>query len=132
MNKNKLNILLSVLSLLTLFSLASAPAFAASKKDLQAKFEKRFPQILEYKRDGKVGENVDGYIEAVKSDYLSDKTLSRLIDDENADRKDLYRLIADDEKTTVTKVAEAAAKRNFEKARAGEYLKGADGKWKKK
>jgi uncharacterized protein YdbL (DUF1318 family) len=75
---------------------------------------------------------MEGYVEAVKKEYLDDKTLAKLIDDENADRKELYRVIAADEKTTPDKVAVAAAKRNYEKAKSGEFLKGNDGQWHKK
>jgi uncharacterized protein YdbL (DUF1318 family) len=109
----------------------SAAATAATKAELQARFEKRYPQLLEYKRDGKVGETMEGMIEAVDKKYLSDKKLSDLIEDENADRKELYRIIAREENTTPEKVAERMAQRNYERARSGEYLKDRDGKWKK-
>lgn len=127
--KNKRFILIPLLAII---AIASTSAYAVTKAELQTKFEKRYPQILDFKKDGKVGETTTGIIEAVKSDYLSDKTLAKLIEDENADRKELYKLIAAEEKTTVEQVARAAAIRNFQKAKAGEYLKAADGTWKKK
>ena len=71
----------------------------------------------------------DGLIDAVKD---ADSALRKLIDDENADRKELYEILAKNDNITADKVAERAAKRNFEKAKAGEYLKGEDGKWTKK
>ena len=111
---------------------ASAPSTpAATKQELQTRFEKRYPQLLTYKQAGKVGENMQGLVEAVKRDYLDDKTLSKLLDDENADRKELYKLLSEEQKTTVDQVAAAAAKRNYEKAKPGEYLKQPDGTWKK-
>jgi uncharacterized protein YdbL (DUF1318 family) len=106
-------------------------AGAASKKELQARFEKRYPAIPEYKSDGKVGENLDGMLEAVDRKDLSDRKLANLIDDENADRKELYRIIADEEKTDPDKVAQRMAQRNYDRARPGEYLKDRNGKWKK-
>lgn len=127
--KNKRFILIPLLAII---AIASTISYAVTKAELQTKFEKRYPQILDFKKDGKVGETTTGIIEAVKSDYLSDKTLAKLIEDENADRKELYKLIAAEEKTTVEQVARAAAIRNFQKAKAGEYLKAADGTWKKK
>jgi len=54
------------------------------------------------------------------------------VEDENADRKALYELIAKKEETTPEKVAERNAARNFEKAKPGEWLKGKDGKWEQK
>jgi uncharacterized protein YdbL (DUF1318 family) len=131
-NKTTRSILTTLLAVLIVLATPFSPATAQTKEQLQAKFEKRYPQLLSYKQQGKVGENMEGYVEAVKKEYLDDKTLSKLIDDENADRKQLYGLIAADEKTTPDKVAVAAAKRNYEKAKSGEYLKGNDGQWHKK
>ncbi len=122
-------ILMLVISALTLFSGA---ARAASKAELQARFEQRYPQILEYKTAGKIGETTEGVLEAVESKYMDDAKLAKLVDEENADRHELYQIIAKDENTTPEKVATRLAKRNYEKARPGEYLKTADGKWKRK
>ena len=125
-------ILLTIILTTMAALLAGTPtAEAATKQELQAKFEKRYPQLLAYKRDGKVGENMQGLVEAIKREYLDDKTLAKLVDDENADRKELYKLLAAEEKTSVDQVAAAAAKRNYDKAKPGEYLKQTDGTWKK-
>jgi uncharacterized protein YdbL (DUF1318 family) len=70
-------------------------------------------------------------VEAVDGKSLDDHA-SKLVDEENADRKELYDLIAKKEGTTAQLVAERNAKRNFEKAKHGDWLKGADGKWTKK
>jgi len=64
--------------------------------------------------------------------YLDDSKLSSLIDDENTDRRELYQIIAAEENTSPEKVADRMARRNYEKARPGEYLKTADGRWKRK
>ena len=118
--------------LITLLALATTAARASDKKELQARFERRYPQLLEYKTAGKLGETTAGTIEAVDPKYMEDSKLSKLVADENADRLELYTLIAKDEGTTPDVVAQRTAKRNYEKARPGEYLKTADGKWKKK
>jgi uncharacterized protein YdbL (DUF1318 family) len=120
----------AVIALASLLTLATTVS-AASKKELQARFEKRYPQLLEYKRDGKVGETMEGMVEAVDRKYLSDEKLADLIKDENADRKELYHIIANEEKTDPAKVAERMAQRNYERAHSGEYLKDRDGKWRK-
>ena len=73
-----------------------------------------------------------GVVEAVDPKYAEEEKIKKLIDEENADRRELYKLIAEKEKTTEDKVAERNAARNFQKARSGEYLKGRDGKWKRK
>src|SRR4051812_3222408 len=100
------------------------------KARLQKRFEQRYPEIKAAKADGKIGETSRGFLEAVKGAKVDDAT-SRLMDDENADRKALYALIADDEGVDADLVAKRAARRNFEKARKGEYTK-SDGEWRKK
>jgi uncharacterized protein YdbL (DUF1318 family) len=131
--KNKpFNLILSLLAL----ALFCAPySFAADeKKDpemaaLQKRFEQRFAQIKSLKAKGIIGETFGGYLDFVKE---KDAPAASLVDDENADRKKLYELIAKKENTTATKVAERNARRNFEKAKPGEYLRGEDGSWHKK
>jgi len=136
--KNKPMRLIVLLASLVLMLLGSSatPTMAAAapdKAELKARFEKRYPQILEYKRAGKVGETMKGMIEAVESKYArDDDKLASLIEDENSDRRALYKLIAADEGVSPEKVAERMAERNYERARPGEYLKSADGKWKRK
>jgi uncharacterized protein YdbL (DUF1318 family) len=100
----------------------------ARLKELRDRFKQRYPKIAEFKKQGIVGETYEGYLDFVK-DKKSDA--KELVDEENADRKELYKLLAEKEGTTAEKVAERNAKRNFEKASAGEYLKDADGKWAK-
>lgn len=112
-----------ILGILFAFSTAHA-----ADKDEQAR-EKRYAQILVLKKAGSVGETYDGYV-AVRED--GDEKTSQLVDEENADRKAIYEKIAKDTKVSVEAVAERAAKRAFEKAKPGEYLKGKDGKWSKK
>ena len=84
--------------------------------------------MQELKKSGVVGETSDGYLDYVKK---KDAKAADTVDAENADRKTLYESIAKNENTTVELVAQHAAKRNFDKAKPGEYLK-EDGKWKKK
>ena len=101
----------------------------ARREELRERFESRYREIQRLKAEGLIGETVEGYVEAVGD---AEDDARELIADENADRRELYALIADDEKTTPEKVAERNAARNFQKAKSGEYLKGRDGKWKRK
>ena len=138
------------LSVLLILGLLAAPAFAAKDADkadksdktekkaskddgrmaeLKKKFEQRYAQIKELKKAGSVGETYSGYLEFVKGKKGDNASL---VEEENTDRKELYKLIADKEGTTPEKVAERNAKRLFEKASVGEYLKDSDGQWHKK
>jgi uncharacterized protein YdbL (DUF1318 family) len=118
-------------TLMTLIALTASTALAApSEAELKKKFEERYPAIRELKQKGTIGETDEGYVEFVNSKN-KDENATELVKDENDDRKALYRLIADKEKTESEVVAKRNAKRNFERARDGEYLK-EGGKWKKK
>ena len=113
------------------FLLVAAPASAAPREDeLKQRFKDRYPQLQALKSAGTVGETYLGYVEFVEK--KSDEKASALLAEENNDRRELYDLIAKKEGVSAEKVAERNAKRVFEKAKAGEYLKGADGTWKKK
>jgi uncharacterized protein YdbL (DUF1318 family) len=118
-------------ALLSTLVLSTPNARADRGGDLRQRFKNRFPQVKAAKQAGKIGETAAGVLEAVPGKALDDAT-RKLVDEENADRQELYKLIADREKTTAAKVAERNAARNFEKAVAGEYLKGANGKWTQK
>ena len=115
----------AMIALLITSTLAIA---APTKKELQARFEQRYPEIRSMKSEGKVGETSAGFLEAVKS---ADGALAKLIDEENTDRRALYELIAKEENVEVDIVARRAAQRNFQKAKPGEYLKD-NGGWKRK
>ena len=119
----------------TLLALTLLPcgfaAGASREEELKKSFEQRFPKIAALKKAGTVGETHAGYLALVDEKSKHDDA-KELVENENDERKELFKLIADKEGTTQEKVAERAGKRAFDKAKAGEYVKGADGKWKKK
>lgn len=124
-----MNMKFSVLLLIAVFAWSSSPALAApTKKELQAKFEQRYPEIRKFKTEGKLGETSEGFIEAVKS---AEGALATLIADENNDRRALYQLIAAEQSITPEAVAKLAAQKNFQRAKPGDYLK-ENGAWKQK
>ncbi len=120
-----------VLGVLALAGAMPSAARADRQDELQERFKDRLPDIRDAKGDGKIGETTEGVLEAVEGKEL-DEDLRKLVDEENADRRELYKLIAEKEKTSADKVAERNAARNFQKARSGEYLKTREGEWKKK
>jgi uncharacterized protein YdbL (DUF1318 family) len=105
-----------------------AMAQDSSKEELQKRFKERYPKIAELKKDGVVGETSNGYLDFVDK---KDPKAADLVDQENADRKELYALIAKEKGVKPEVVATQNAKRNFERAKPGEFLK-EDGKWHKK
>jgi uncharacterized protein len=122
----------ALLGALALLAAVPGSARADRESDLQERFKKRLPELREAKAGGKVGETREGVVDFVDAKFREDKKVATLVDEENADRRELYKLIAEKEKTTEAKVAERAAARNYEKARSGEYLKDKDGQWKRK
>jgi len=127
-------LIVTIMSLILGLLLAPASLLAADAKPagdeatLQKRFKARYPQVQQLKSDGVIGETSEGYVEFVDK---KDPKAAKLVEEENDDRKALYKLIADKEGITVDVVASRAAKRNFDRAKAGEYLK-EGGKWKKK
>jgi len=99
---------------------------------LKKRLADRYPALRAAKDAGKVGETFDGLIAAVDPKYLDDAAIKKLIDDENTDRKQVYKTIADQTNTTPDVVAQRAGVRNFAAAKPGDYLKDKDGKWTKK
>ncbi len=122
----------SLFALATVALFAAATAQAVDFAKLKERFKERYPKLLKAKDAGKIGETFSGYVEAVKPEYLQDAALKKLLEEENADRKTLYRAIARKEGVAPEKVAERNAVRNFKKAKPGHWLKNKDGKWVKK
>ena len=122
----------SLFALATVALFAAATAQAVDFAKLKERFKERYPKLLKAKDAGKIGETFSGYVEAVKPEYLQDAALKKLLEEENADRKTLYRAIARKEGVAPEKVAERHAVRNFKKAKPGHWLKNKDGKWVKK
>lgn len=117
-----------IVMMLTLTGLLSQARAADSMEALQQRFAARYPALKQAKKDGKIGEVVNGFVEAVGGDG----SVASLIAEENGDRTKLYALIAQREKISPAVVAERNAIRNFTNAAPGDYLKGKDGKWQKK
>ncbi len=116
---------------------ASVPAMGQPSKDeLKVQFKNRDGELRDLKKSGTVGETVDGYVEAV--DAASDATVANLVKAENADRRTLYQILADEinaenpkapVKATMETVAIRNAARNVEKAGGDEYLRVGKGHW---
>jgi uncharacterized protein len=102
------------------------------KAELQARFRERDAALGAAKREGKIGETTEGLVDFVKSEFRDDAKLRRVVDDENKDRRELYEIIAKETGGTPDVVAEQNARRNYQRARAGEYLKTATGEWRQK
>jgi uncharacterized protein YdbL (DUF1318 family) len=82
------------------------------------------------KRDGYLGERIDGFLGVVRSDAPAD--VRALADQINGRRQTEYAAIATRQGAPVEAVALLAGERLIERAAAGEWVMGADGNWRQK
>jgi uncharacterized protein YdbL (DUF1318 family) len=121
-----------ILAALALATLSPSSRADSPQDALKQKFEQRYPALRTAKDQEKIGETCAGFVEAIEAKYLTDPAIKKLIDDENADRTQLYKMIADDAQTTPDVVATRAGVHNFEEAENNDFLKFADGSWHQK
>lgn len=100
----------------------------SSSKAIKQRMIERLPVIKSLKDQGLVGENNKGYLEFVGQK----KDKADVIKAENNDRKLVYGAIAKQQGTTVEVVGKHRAIQIANKARPGEWLQDATGKWYKK
>lgn len=129
-----------VLVVAMIFAGVASSVAAPSESDLKARFSERHGVLVRLKDAGKIGETSKGLVGVVKSSAAKDSvdlpagktTVADLVRAENADRKQLYALIAERTKETAAAVADQAAIRNFRTAKPEHNLQLANGKWVKK
>lgn len=103
---------------------------AAAKAELKTSFDSRSAQLAAAKATGSIGECTDGTVALVGD--IVDANLGAAIEAENADRKRLYQLLASETNASAAQIGERNAMRNYQNAKAGEWLRTRDGIWKKK
>jgi len=119
----KKKVYFAVLAIL-LFVVFAAGAFP-SAKEIRAKMLARLPEIKVLKDKGLVGENNKGFLEFVGQQ----KEKQEVVKAENRDREIVYKAIAKQQGTTVELVGKHRAIQIANKARPGEWLQDANGKW---
>ena len=119
----KKKVYFAVLAIL-LFIVFAAGAFP-SAKEIQARMLARLPEIKALKDKGLVGENNKGLLEFVGQQ----KEKQDVVAAENKDRAAVYEAIAKQQGTTVELVGKHRAIQIAAKAKPGEWLQDADGKW---
>lgn len=84
--------------------------------------------LNEARTQGRVGETLNGYLVALKTDA---QTLA-LVSDINKARSASYQQLAESNNIPVDDVAKMAGQKLVERAKPGEYVQGINGKWLKK
>ena len=95
---------------------------------IKDRMKARLPQIIELKAAGIIGETSQGFLAFVGAN----QTGKALIEAENQDRQTVYQAIAKQQGTTPAVVGQRRALQIAEKAKSGEWLQDASGKWYRK
>ena len=122
--KKKLYFVVFAIFLLIVFAAGAFP----SAKEIQARMLARLPEIKALKDKGLVGENNQGLLEFVGQQ----KEKQDVVAAENQDRAMVYEAIAKQQGITVELVGKHRAVQIADKARTGEWLQDANGKWYRK
>jgi len=104
------------------------PEQQAEKEATKARFAQRLPVILDLKKRGIVAENNKGFLQFMGEVKESEDVVAA----DNADRKAVFDRIAMRQGTTPVLVGQQHAKKNAEKAFAGEWLQDSSGHWSQK
>ena len=102
--------------LLLCSGLFAGPAFALS--------------LSEAKAQGLVGEKIDGFVGVVVASPPAE--VRAMVDRINAERRAKYTEIAKKQNAPMDAVAKIAGQKLIERAPSGQYVLGADGRWRQK
>ena len=117
-----------VIAVLFVFVLGILISDAYSADSIKKRMIDRLPVINDLKARGIVGENNLGFLE-----FIGDqKEKADVVKAENRDRKSVYDAIAKKQGATTDVVGKHRAAQIAAKARAGQMLQDANGKWYKK
>ena len=86
--------------------------------------------LTQPKADGLIGEQADGYLGLVAQNVPAD--IKKLIDEVNAQRKAGYQQIAAKQGTSLAAVEQVGGNTAIEKTLPGNYVRDANGIWRKK
>jgi uncharacterized protein YdbL (DUF1318 family) len=119
--ESKIRIIFSIVAVAFLISVATL----ACAGDIKSRMLKRLPEIQALKTDGVVGEDKNGFLKLRKA--AGDK--NALVSAENADRREVYKAIAAKQGVSAEVVGQRRALQIANRAKKGEWLQNADGKW---
>jgi uncharacterized protein len=105
-----------VVLLLLCSGLFAGPAFALS--------------LNEAKAEGLVGEKIDGFVGTVVADPSAE--VRELVEQVNRQRRQKYDEVAKERGVPLDAVAKITGEKQLERTPAGQYVAGADGRWRQK
>ncbi len=102
-----------------------AGLFAQDINKIKQRMLNRLPKIVKLKEKGIVGENNSGYLEFVGEK----KEGTEIVENENEDRRKIYKFIAEKQNTSIDVVEKHRAAQIEMKADKGDWLQDANGNW---
>ena len=116
--------------LATVVALAvSVPLSATEDITVKLRMSKRLEQVESIKLRGEIGENFDGYVEALQT---VDAEAERLIYEENIDRKTIYTIIGIKTDSSKEVVGRHRARQITARSVRGVWIQDASGNWSRK
>lgn len=119
---NMKNIILSA----TLLLVTAVSAFAQNSAELKQRMAQRLPQIVEMKTNLLIGENNQAYLTILKPVSDAQKAI---VEGENADRKTVYSLLAQQTGASLELVQAKRAGQLREQATSGTMVQTEKGEW---
>jgi hypothetical protein len=121
---------ISCLALFFLACIICAPAFAQTKQDVVASMKNRYAALTEAKNKGLVGEAWTGLAGLVKQDAPAD--IKQLVEAENNDRRQLFKIIAEETATSIQEVARQNRIRMYRLAKDLHFIQNSERSWVRK
>ncbi len=110
--------------------------FATAKPDEYLKVSVgpwvRRGDVAPLKREGKIGETWEGWVEAVNNSDQMDSRIAAVVIAENSARKYGYERSSRDHETSIAREGQKAGAENLANAKAGEFIREKSGTWTKK
>lgn len=124
-------------AILVVLLVAPAAEASRSKDEIVRSLAGRYSALHGLISAGKVGETFKGAAEVVDAKYLTESitigtkkmTIKEVIEAENKDRREIYAIIAAEQKTTPESVALQNGQRKKLTLTTGQYFKDKLGKW---
>ncbi|MCK5879631.1 MAG: YdbL family protein, partial [Holophagae bacterium] len=116
-----------IILFVTCFALFGSVALA-NGNPIKERMRKRLPVIMNLKNQSLVGENNRGFLEY----RSSNRPNQQLINGENADRRQVYQMIAKKTGSTPEAVGQRRAVQIASQAPKGHWLQSPDGRWYRK
>lgn len=121
--------IIRIITCLAALCFACTAAVAQNGSDVRRRMEQRLGQLDQLKAQGVVGENNQGFVEIREGGNAQAQSL---VSAENADREQVYAMIAKQTGASADSVGRARAKQIAANSRSGVWIQDESGRWHRK